>query len=209
MSTRRYDGSRRQEAAAQTRQQILDAGRALFVERGYAATTMNDVAARAQVAVATANAAFGGKAGLLKRLIDVGIVGDDEDLPVSERDVARDIAAETDARKQCAMLARFVADAQQRLAPLVEVVNQAAGVDDQVRLQISREQSGRRAGMAEFVACISPDALRPDLNLDRAADVAWALTDHRLFAGLVREREWSPDEYTDWLTQQLQAALLR
>ena len=81
-------GGRRQlpELAA-----ILDAGRELFVEQGYAATTMGDVAARAEVAPATANAAFGGKAGLLKQLVDVGIAGDDEDIPVSERDVAMQI----------------------------------------------------------------------------------------------------------------------
>ena len=209
MSTRRYDSSRRQEAAAQTREQILDAGRALFIEHGYAATTMNEVAARADVSVATANAAFGGKAGLLKRLIDVGIAGDDEDIPVSERDVARDIAAESDARTQCQLLARFVTDVHQRLAPLNDVLQQASGVDDQVRRAVLVEQQGRRTGMGEFVASLSSDALRSGLDPDAAADMAWALTEHRLYIGLVHERGWSDEAFAGWLGDQLAAALLR
>ncbi|HEX5017841.1 MAG TPA: TetR family transcriptional regulator [Actinomycetes bacterium] len=208
MSTRRYDSSRRKEAAAQTKHQVLEAGRHLFLERGYAATTMSDVAARARVSAATANAAFGGKAGLLKRLIDVSIVGDEEDVPVSERAIAREVAAETDPRRQCQMLAAFVAGVHQRLAPLMEVMHQAAGADDQVRAQASKGQEGRRQGMAEFVALISPEALRPGLDADRAADIVWALTEHRLFVGLVHERGWSIEEYTAWLGDQIATALL-
>jgi AcrR family transcriptional regulator len=209
MSTRRYDSSRRQEAAARTRTQILDAGRELFVHRGYAATTMNDIAARANVAPATANAAFGGKAGLLKRLFDVGIVGDDEDIPVSEREVARKVAAESDPRRQCALLAAFVTEVHQRLAPLHGVLIQASGVDDQVREEAAREQKRRRQGMQEFVDLLAPSALRTDLDQDRAADVVWALTDPRVYIGLVQERGWTPDDFTDWLTEQLASALLR
>ena len=209
MSTRRYDSSRRQEAAARTRQQILDAGRELFVERGYAATTMGEVAARAQVAPATANAAFGGKAGLLKRLVDVGVAGDDEDIPVSERDVALQISAQSDPRRQCVMMADLVTEIHQRLAPLHEVLQQASGVDEQVRDEVARSQKGRRQGMQEFVDTLHPTALRPDLDHDRAADIVWALTEPRLFIGLVHERGWSPDEFSAWLAAQLTAALLR
>jgi AcrR family transcriptional regulator len=209
MSTRRYDSSRRQEAAARTRQQILDAARDLFIAQGYAATTMTDVAARAGVAVATANAAFGGKAGLLKRLIDVGIAGDDEDVPVGDREEARAIATEPDAHQQCVMLARLVGDVHQRLAPMMTVLEQASGVDEQVRQDIAKDQAGRRAGMAEFVASIAPDALRPDVDADRAADAVWALTETRVFIGLVHERGWSVDDYVAWLGRQLEAALLR
>jgi AcrR family transcriptional regulator len=209
MSTRRYDSSRRQEGAARTRQQILDAGRALFMERGYAATTMGEVSARAKVAPATANAAFGGKAGLLKRLVDVGIAGDDEDIPVSERDAALQISAEPDPRRQCAMMAELVTEIHQRLAPLDDVLQQASGVDEQVRDEVARSRNGRRQGMQEFVDSIDPAALRPDLNRDRAADIVWALTEPRLFMGLVHERGWSPADFSAWLSGQLTAALLR
>jgi len=210
MSSRSYDASRRQEGAARTREQILEAGRALFVEHGYAATTMNDVAHRAGVAPATAAAAFGGKAGLLKRLVDVGITGDDEDVPVSEREVARQVAAAfDDPSHQCELLAAFVTEVHERLAPLHEVLMQASGVDEQVREQVTRGQQGRRAGMAEFVALIDPARVKEGLDAGTAADTVWALTDPRLYTGLVDERGWTSASYTSWLVSQLRSALLR
>src|SRR5256885_16752533 len=47
---RRYDSTRRRAQAAQTRQDILKAALQLFLEGGYAGTTINDVAAAAGVA---------------------------------------------------------------------------------------------------------------------------------------------------------------
>ena len=62
---REYDSSRRQRQAAQTRADILQAARRLFSERGYAATTIEAIAAEAQVAEATVYAGFGSKRGIL------------------------------------------------------------------------------------------------------------------------------------------------
>ena len=50
---RRYDASRRRQAAARTRTAILEAARQLFSERGYAATPMTAIADRAGVALDT------------------------------------------------------------------------------------------------------------------------------------------------------------
>ena len=46
---RPYDASVRRARSAQTRQRILDAARASILERGYRATTIAAVAARAEV----------------------------------------------------------------------------------------------------------------------------------------------------------------
>ena len=208
MSIRSYDSSRRQQAAAASREAMVDAGRSLFIEQGYAATTVADIAQAAGVAPATVNAAFGGKAGLLKRVVDVGVAGDDMPVPLAERDVVRNIAAETDPHAQCRMLARLVTDVHERLGPLQGVLQQAAGADPQVRAQLEQEQRGRREGMAEFVQSISPDALRDGLAPDRAADAVWALTDPRVYVGLVIERGWARLEYENWLARQLSSALL-
>ena len=64
---RRYESTRRQEQAAQTRRDILAAAGILFRERGYAATSMPSIAAEAGVVVETIYRAFGSKAGLLVR----------------------------------------------------------------------------------------------------------------------------------------------
>jgi AcrR family transcriptional regulator len=185
----------------------MDAGRALFVERGYAATTVADIATLAGVAPATVNAAFGGKAGLLKRLVDVAIVGDDEPVPVAERDIARRIAAEPDARRQIELLVGSLTETHERLAELHDVVAQASGVDEQVRAEQIRGQKRRRLGMGEFVALVRDEALAHDR--ETTADVVWALTEPRLYLGLVRERGWTRDQYRRWLIDQLVTAVLR
>ena len=53
MSPRKYDMSKRAAAVARTRQRIVDATRELHGERGIAATSWDDIAARAGVGVGT------------------------------------------------------------------------------------------------------------------------------------------------------------
>ena len=53
MSPRKYDMTRRASAAAQTRRRIIDATRELHTEQGIAATSWDDIAARAGVGVGT------------------------------------------------------------------------------------------------------------------------------------------------------------
>src|SRR2546422_6278080 len=63
---RRYDSTRRRAQAAQTRQDILKAALQLFLEGGYAGTTINDVAAAAGVAVGGDPPGFGPQADVLE-----------------------------------------------------------------------------------------------------------------------------------------------
>jgi AcrR family transcriptional regulator len=63
-----YRSERRQEQAAATRQAIIDAARALFVERGYARTTVANIAAAAHVAVPTVYVSVGPKPAILGEL---------------------------------------------------------------------------------------------------------------------------------------------
>ena len=84
---RRYDSPRRREQAAATRREILEAAQRLFVEQGYAATTMAAIAAEAGVALKTVYVAFETKSGVLRALWNVLLRGDEDDVPVAERDV--------------------------------------------------------------------------------------------------------------------------
>src|SRR5688500_19847828 len=53
MSPRKYDMTRRASSAAQTRRRIIDATRELHTTQGIAATSWDDIAARAGVGVGT------------------------------------------------------------------------------------------------------------------------------------------------------------
>ena len=55
---------------AQRRQQLLDVGRELFAERGYEATSIEEIAARADVSKPVVYEHFGGKEGLYAVVVD-------------------------------------------------------------------------------------------------------------------------------------------
>ncbi|HMK12380.1 MAG TPA: TetR family transcriptional regulator, partial [Acidimicrobiales bacterium] len=62
---------RRALQAEQTRQDILQAARQLFAAKGYAATSLKDVAGAAGVSVQTLYDSIGNKAELVRRLNDL------------------------------------------------------------------------------------------------------------------------------------------
>ena len=92
---RRYDSTRRQAQAARTRQDILAAARDLFLERGYAGTTLAAIAKAAGVVVETLYRAYGSKAELFKAVVRAAVAGgaDRATVPV-ERRPAQDLEQE-------------------------------------------------------------------------------------------------------------------
>src|SRR5512132_461830 len=79
-----------------TRRKIVTAASELFVAEGYHATTLEQIAARAGVAVQTVYFHFGNKRSVLKEAVDVASVGDDEPVPLLDRPWMRALRAETD-----------------------------------------------------------------------------------------------------------------
>jgi Transcriptional regulator len=75
-------GTRRAEQARATRRRIIGQAARLFTEQGYAATTLDQIAAAADVAVQTVYFHFRNKATVLKEVVDVLAAGDDEPVPV-------------------------------------------------------------------------------------------------------------------------------
>src|ERR1700704_4840988 len=92
--TRKYSSPLRDEQAARTRTRILDAASELFLERGYARTTMKDIADLAGVARDTVHAVFGSKARVLTALIDILLVPDNSVANVTEQPHVRAIKDE-------------------------------------------------------------------------------------------------------------------
>jgi AcrR family transcriptional regulator len=104
---RTYDATRRQEQAQENRARVLGAARARFLADGYTATTIPGVARDAGVSVQTVYKAFGNKAGLLKAVFDVAVTGDDQLIPVAERDPIKRIQAEPDPRSKLRMYSQY------------------------------------------------------------------------------------------------------
>ena len=128
-SSRRYDSSHRQQQAQTTRRAVLAAARTLFLEHGYAATTLAEIAGQAGVSVETIYKGFANKAGVLKAVFDVAVAGDDAPTPMTERDVIQAVINEPDAARKITTYTDHLAAAAGRAVPVQLLARDAAAAD--------------------------------------------------------------------------------
>jgi len=198
--SRRYDNAKRTEQAAQTRRDILAAARSLFVETGYARTTVAQIAERAGVNVDTVYTSVGRKPDLMRELVETAISGGDVAVPAAERDYVQRMRASTSAREQIEIYAEAITEIQVRMAPTFLALRDAALVDEDCR-KLWQSIAERRAGNMRLLAAgmRRTGQLRPDLTDDQVADVIWSMNAAEFWDLLVTQRGWSPDQFRDWL----------
>ncbi|HEY2305216.1 MAG TPA: helix-turn-helix domain-containing protein [Streptosporangiaceae bacterium] len=204
---RRYDATRRRQAAARTRTAILDAARELFTERGYTATPMTAIAERAGVALDTVYASVGRKPELARLLIETAISGTDQAIPAEQRDYVRAIQAAPDAQTKIALYAAAVTVIAPRLALVLAIIQQAAHAEPELAALWDQIAERRAANMRRFVADL---ATVTPLRIDPsdAADIIWATNAAELYQLLVGRRGWSPQRYEHFLTDTWHRLLL-
>lgn len=202
--------SRRAAAAEETRREIVEAARRLFMTQGYIATTIDAIADEAGVAVQTIYNSVGPKSAVLSRLLDVTIVGDHEDRSVLDRVRDRLDPSTVDPRAIVRDLARTATDISSRIGDIWHVVESAAAVDPDIAALVAKNDAERLGGYT-FAARLlkGRGALRPGLTADGAAAIVWSLAGVRTYHAFVTERGWSSDRYRRWLEDALQAALMR
>ena len=206
---RSYDASGRQAQARQSRRAVLDAAHRLFLERGYATTTVAEVAASAGVSVETVYKAFTNKPGLVKAVFDVLVVGDDEEVPMLQRDFVRRNMAEPDPRRKLADYGDHLAVTAPRISPILLVVRAAAGSDVGAAAVWEQLQAERLTGMTVFAKHLHDGGyLRDGVSKNEARDVLWTHNSVELWDLLVAQRGWSNQRFGRWVGHQLVAALL-
>lgn len=200
VKSRSYDTTRRHAASKEARQRIVDAARGLMLERGYRRTSVADIAAAAGVHVDTVYQLVGRKPLLLREILEQAISGETRAVPAEERDFVAAIRAEPDAAAKLRLYAGAVRHTQERLAPIVRVVNEAAPSEPDVAALWNEITERRAANMRTFVRDVQDAApLRDDLSVDRAADVVWVLNSTDVFLLLTDGRGCTTDEYERWL----------
>jgi AcrR family transcriptional regulator len=206
---RRYDNSGRLRAAAQRRQQILEAARELFASRGYAATTMADIATTAGVALDTIYDTIGTKPQLFRLLIETAISGTDEPIEVLDRDYIARLRGEPDPRAKLAIYADALTRIHARLAPLY-LAARAIASDDPELAHIWEAMHARRArNMPLLIEHLrTTGMLRADTTTTEAADSVWAINSTEVYLLLRDQRGLSDDAYASWLTRTLTQLLL-
>jgi AcrR family transcriptional regulator len=208
---RAYDASRRQAQARETQRHIADAARELFVERGWVTTSIRDVAERAGVSVQTIYNAFeGGKAAIFGRVMDIVVVGDDEPVAMAERPEYREMFQTEDPGEMLRSGVGLTVALFRRMEPLMPTIRAAVSADPTVADDWRANYGQARydwmaAGMARLAEL---DALRPGVDVTRAADIMWTVVSVETYEALVIARGWTPDEYEAWVLDMLRASLL-
>jgi AcrR family transcriptional regulator len=206
---RSYDESRRRRQAQESRRAMLEAGRRLFLEHGYAQTTIPMIAAEADVSVQTVYKAFDNKPGLVKAIVDVALVGDDDPVPMMEREFVQRNMAEPDPRRKLLDYGDHLTEIASRAQPILLVVRDAGAVDAGAAEVWERLQTERLTGMTHFAHHLQSEGhLRRGVSVTEARDVLWAHNSVELWDLLMRQRGWTAKRYGRWIANQLTAALL-
>ena len=191
----------RQRQALETRRLIAEAAGRLFLERGYAVTTMDAIAGEAGVAVSTVYAAFKNKRAILREIR----------MGWHERTHAREIneqaARESDAERRLEMVANSNRRQWELGAGLIAIYQGAAAADREAAAELEEALRGRRSALDRVVEGMER-ALRPELDPTRAAAILRAHCRAEVYQELVEESGWSPDEYESWLGETLKYQLL-
>jgi AcrR family transcriptional regulator len=208
-TSRTYDSSLRTRQAADRRMALAVAARDLFVERGYPATTMEAVAARAEVSLKTVYNAYATKAGLLRAVWDMSLKGDLDDAGVAERPWYTSMLAEPDPGRQLSMTAENSRIVKVRIGPMLKVIRDAAPVDVDLAALWELIQTDFWANQRVVVESLADKgALRDGLDVDRATDLLWMLNHPDVWLLLVGRRGWSPAEWEQWFAETSREQLL-
>ncbi len=200
------DGQARTRLA---RRAVVQAARALFLERGYAATTIGAISNSSDVPPATLYRLFSSKLGILKALLDMSIAGDEEAVPVQDRPNVRVLFADPDPRSQLSGFAGITAVIMSRAEPVYRILVSAAGSDPDAAALLAEQARQRDQGQEQIARSLArTGALRPGLRERDAADIIHALMSPEVYRLLVRDRGWDPDQYRQWLTTTLIGQLL-
>jgi AcrR family transcriptional regulator len=208
---RTYNSARRQAQARETRRQIVEAARHLFIERGYVGSTIEAIAQQAGVAVETVYVAFGSKRAILSSLIDVSIGGDgdDEPVPVLERPGPQEARKERDQRRQLRLFAHGIREIMGRVGPVFIIMRSAAHTELEIATLLDTLLKERLGNLTQFVQWVASNGpLREGLSVPDAADTVWTLSSAEVHHLLTVDLGWSGERYEEWLGDTLIAVLL-
>jgi AcrR family transcriptional regulator len=197
---RAYQSRARAASAAATRARIRDAATRLFVEHGYVATTMRQVAAAAGVGERTLYDGFATKAALFTHALSVASVGDEEPVRVADRPEITATRELADPREAIGQLVAYSTALLERAGDLIMVSVEAAGADADMRAAADAGAAAtHRVHLALTERLDNRGALRAGLDPLTAADILYALGSPHMHQLLRRHRGWTVQQYQTWL----------
>ena len=179
---------------------MLDAARRLFLERGYAATTIPAIAAAAGVAVPTIYWAFGSKR---------AIVGEIRAAWLAEAGTAtrlREVLAVEEAGARLEAFAAFMGNQWATGAEALAIQQDAMRADAEIAAEVAAVLAERAERLKAILVPLVP-RLRAGLGLETAHDILLALSLLEVYREL-RARGWDDEQYCAWLGRALREQML-
>jgi AcrR family transcriptional regulator len=167
---------------------------------------MDEVARRAGVALKTVYLAVPSKLQLLGEVIGVTLAGDDLAQPIR----ARSWFHETVVAPPHQLLELFAANTAHLMARAARVLQMAEAAADSnpgIRRRRDEARRARRAEIRLVAEALASEA--PGIEVEKAADIMYALAAPQTYVQLVDECGWTPAQYVAWLTETLGAILLK
>jgi AcrR family transcriptional regulator len=208
--TRKYDASRRRAGAQANRERMLAAAHALFIEKGYAGTTLSMIAEDADVALPTVYSTFGNKRAILAELLEpedqAAIALPTEVITADDR---QGLMSVVDNRALLRAYAELVYDGLERSFDLLIALRVAAGGEPEAERLESEVAAHRLDSVRPLAAELwGRKATRRGLSEEVVAQSLWAMGDVQLFRMLVRDRAWPRARFSAFVANALAGALL-
>jgi AcrR family transcriptional regulator len=195
-------GDVRARRVALTEERLIRSASRLFVRDGYAATTLVAVAEDAGVAPRTVYLRFGTKAALLKRAIDVALVGDTEPIDVASREWFQESVTAPTLEQRVTAGVIGASEMMRRVGPLIAVAGQAEATEPVIADAAQAGREATRDALRRFwTSAADAGLLDPGADLDWLADTAALVGAAETYLLATRTLGWTPDEYQRWLYQ--------
>lgn len=201
--SRSYDSPKRRAQADETRRAIADAARRLFLERGWSATRVRDVAAEAGVSEPTVFAVYGTKAGLAMGMLD-SLDGAADPMRMLGELQDRD----GDPRAQLASLLSFDRRLFEHGADAIVVIREAGRAKPELAEVVTQGRARGDRNHRRIFRSWPEGTLRDGVDVDRARDIYAALSNVDVYLVLTRERGWTPEQVEEWWIDTLEELLL-
>ncbi|SBV91246.1 putative Transcriptional regulator, TetR family [uncultured delta proteobacterium] len=201
---RKYVSPAREKQATDTRNRVIDAAEALLLEKGFAGTTVAEVARRAGVSPQTVYAIFSSKAGIIMAAIEDRVLHDERNVDAIER-----MRNTTDPVLILRNAAAIIRNIYEGNAPTFTAVYGARMVSPQLAELETELNDLRREKQAEMVdKLVASGKLLPHLDKEAVRDLLWMLSGREIYYLLVIRRGWSPDRYEAQLASLLITSLV-
>jgi len=196
--------SRRAEYAEMTQQAVVAAALELFSRKGYARTTVNEIATLARVSPATVYAQCGGKSGLLRTLMSEGTSG-----PLIDDTQAACLAAPT-AREKLSRLAEAYLAVYRGSGDVLRIIQEAATTSPHAAEFLEEANRRQKHNVGQIIDQIQQlGDLAEELSRDDAVNIIFWLFRYEQIALAVKGFGWSEGRTEEWIGARMAEIILK